>query len=94
VNFGGDNVGTVEDDVSLLAGDGDYVQYIQRIRLNEKKAAEMKSTHAYRWCYSSLSGPEHKTRPNQWVFGQYAPFLSETQLQDLLAMGRLKGWPI
>jgi hypothetical protein len=94
VKFEDDVIGTVEDDVSLLVGDDDYVQFLQRIRLNEKKAAELESTYAYRWCYYSLSGPENKKRPNQWVFGQYAQLLSETHLQDILAMARSKGWSI
>ena len=94
VKFEGEVIGTVEDDVSRLVGDNDYVQFFQRIRLNEKKGSEMKCPYAYRWCYYSLSGPENKTRPNQWVFGQYAQLLSEAQLQGILAEARQKGWPI
>ncbi len=83
----------VEDDVSLAVGDKDYKAFLQKIRLDEGKSQELGSDYGYRWCYYSLSG-EQTSRPNQWVFGQYAQLLSEWQLQSLLVQARAKGWAI
>jgi hypothetical protein len=94
VKFYGEHVGTVEDDVSLLIGDEDYKTFLQKIRLDEKKSEELKSSLAYRLCYYSLSGPDNKRHPNQWVFGQYAQLLSPEQFQNFLRQAREKGWPI
>jgi hypothetical protein len=93
VKFDGEHVGIVEDDVSLLIGEEDYKAFLQKIRLEGPKQQELGS-HAYRWCYYSLSGPDNKRRPNQWVFGQYAQLLSLGQLQKLLKKAHDKGWPV
>jgi hypothetical protein len=89
VNFEGEPAGSVEDEVSVLNGDGDYKFFLQRIRLSPKKGREMGSKRAYRWCYWTVTG-----KGDRLAFGQYALFLSETALRNLLSKARKKGWPV
>jgi hypothetical protein len=49
----------------------------------------MRSKYAYRWCYWTVTAKEDKLS-----FGQYALFLSESALRNMLAKARKKGWPI
>lgn len=87
VKFHGQQIGYVEDDVAVTTTEGDYRHFLQRIRLDSPKAAEMGGEISYRWCYYSLT-----ETGKSFVFGQYALLLSERQLQGLLAQARLKGW--
>jgi hypothetical protein len=48
VKFDGQQVGTVEDDVSLVIGDNDYKAFLQRIRLDHDKFEELHSDYGYR----------------------------------------------
>jgi hypothetical protein len=80
-------VGVVEDEVSRICGEGEYKNFLQRIRLHEAKATELGSVYAYRWCYYSFSDSGDKL-----TFGQYALLMSENQLQEILTEARNKGW--
>jgi hypothetical protein len=49
----------------------------------------MKSEYAYRWCYWTVTG-----KGDRISFGQFALFLSESDLQQMLTEARSKGWSI
>lgn len=89
VKFEGEPAGKVEDEVSRLDEDGEYKYFVQKIRLGPKKARQMRSKYAYRWCYWTVTG-----KGDRLSFGQYALFLSERSLRNILARSRKKGWPI
>jgi hypothetical protein len=61
----------------------------RRVHLAPKKAKEMKSEYAYRWCYWTVTG-----KGDRISFGQFALFLSESDLQQMLTEARSKGWSI
>jgi hypothetical protein len=88
VKFHGIPVGKVKDEVSTLETEGEYKYFLQRIRLYPKKAEELQSRFAYRWCYWVLG--QWNTIP----FGQYALLLSEGHLRRMLRKARKKGWKI
>jgi hypothetical protein len=86
----GKSLGTVEDEVSIILGEGSgdvYKHLIQRIKRSEK--AWNGSRYEYRGGYFTLDGK--KTRI---VWGQYAQCLTEKEYRRLLAKARAKGWPL
>jgi hypothetical protein len=89
VNFEREPAGTVVDEVSKLSGKGEYKFFLQKVGLAPKKAKEMKSEYAYRWCYWTITG-----KGDRLAFGQFALFLSERDLQGMLGEARRRGWPI
>jgi hypothetical protein len=89
VKFNRIPIGVVEDEVSLVSGDGEYNQFLQKTRLHEQKATELNSPYAYRWCYYALT-----EEGNALQFGESALLLSEPELQRILSEARSKNWPI
>lgn len=89
VNFEGEPAGTVVDEVCKLSSDGEYKFFLQKVRLEPKKAKEMKSEYAYRWCYWTVTG-----KGDRLSFGQFALFLSGADLQQMLSEARSKRWSI
>lgn len=89
VYVGKAQIGIVEDEISRICGDGEFKNFLQRIRLSETKTGELGSAYAYRWCYYSLGGHADKL-----PFGQSTLLMGEHQLQDILREAHLKRWPI
>lgn len=81
-------VGEVEDEISRLESAGEYKNFLQRIRLYPKKAKELKSQYAYRWCYWVVNGR------GTLSFGQFALVVPPNLLRGMLADARKRGWHI
>ena len=78
------NPGTIVDEVYVMVGD--YKHVIQRIKLREgeRRGGNEYAYRAGHWTY----------RGGRINWGQYAPFLTETEFGELLTKARAKGWPI
>jgi hypothetical protein len=78
--------GVVEDEVGIVADDVKHV--IQRIRL----AADVRQNgDGYGYRTGSFFEDRHSGRI-KWA--QYAQAVTETELQELLALAKKKGWPV
>ena len=79
-----ERLGEVEDEVRAREGDNLYI--LERIRTGN-------TVVLYRLLYYTM---ESRVRPGHGElrvgFGQYAPILSQSTLQELVGQARTKGW--